>query len=81
MTLGPVKATVQQNPCASVAAVVGSGMALVIWVASVFGLDVPSWAAALIGGAVVSVALAIGSNGIVGLIRYLLYGSAGPPQK
>lgn len=66
-----------QNPCASTAATVGTGMALLSYVASVVGANIPDWVNALATGAVIAGSLSFSREGIVGVWRTILYGRSG----
>jgi hypothetical protein len=71
-----VQATVAANPCTAIAATAGSVMALLTWGGTEVGVDAPGWVAALAAGAVISGALAFPNRGLVGLIRFILFGRA-----
>jgi hypothetical protein len=73
------KQSVVNNPCAATAAVVGAGIALVTWLVSVVGIDLPGWVAALVAGGVVSFCLTISAEGLNGIVGFVLYGRNGKP--
>lgn len=73
-TLRAARRTVAANPCASTAAVVSTGTALIAYGASVEGVDLPLWVGSILTGAAISAALTFSRVGLVGVWRLVLYG-------
>jgi hypothetical protein len=65
----------KRHPNASKALTHGSGLgALIVWSVGLAGLEMPPEIAAILAGAVASAFLMIGSRGIVGTIKEIVYG-------
>jgi hypothetical protein len=77
LTVAAAKQTVANNPCASTAAVLGTVMTLILYGASVAGVNMPGYIGAIIGTGIVSAGLAFSRAGIVGVWRFVLYGLRG----
>lgn len=73
-TVRAAKATVAQNPCASTAAVLGTAITLILYGASVLGVNMPAYIGSIIGGGIVAGGLAFSRAGLIGVWRFLLYG-------
>lgn len=64
-----------QHPNATVAAGTGGTAAVLVWLAQLFGLDIPPVAAVVMAGALTTAMLAVGREGLKGLADRLWRGS------
>jgi hypothetical protein len=69
-----------KHPNAAAAGLTSALAAALVWAASLAGVTVPDWAAALIAGAAASAVLFVGREGLRGTWRRLLDGSP-PPRR
>lgn len=68
---------IDRHPNAIIGGVTGSaGGALIVWVASMAGVDIPAEVAPLVAGAVTALVLAIGREGIRGVVHSVWDGGA-----